>query len=72
MNAIFKDVLKQAEQLSPEDQQKLATEMEQRAYEIWLEAEVQKGIDSADRGELIPIGEVRTRMEARLKARFGV
>ena len=71
MNAIFKDVLKQVEQLSPEAQKTLAAEMEKRAYELWLEAEVQKGIDSADRGELVPAEEVSARMEARLKAKYG-
>jgi len=72
MNAIFKDVLKQVEQLSPEDQQKLATEMEQRAYEIWLEAEIQKGIDSLDRGEEIPAEQVFAELRARLRDEYGV
>ncbi len=72
MNAIFKDVLKQAEQLSPEDQQKLATEMEQRAYEIWLEAEIQKGVDSLDRGEEIPAEQVFAELRTRLRDEYGV
>ena len=72
MNAIFKDILKQVEQLSPEDQQKLATEMEQRAYEIWLEAEIQQGIDSADRGELIPAEQVFAELRARRRDEYGV
>jgi hypothetical protein len=62
MNAIFKDVLRQAEQLSAEDQQKLAVEMEKRAYELWLEAEVQKG--EASGGEK-PLNEVFDRLSAK-------
>lgn len=62
MNAIFKDVLRQAGQLSAEDQQKLAAEMEKRAYELWQEAEVQKG--EASGGEK-PLNEVFDRLSAK-------
>lgn len=61
MNAIFKDMIRQAEQLSPEDQKKLAAEMEKRAYEIWLEAEVQKGEAS---GRKKPLNAVFDRLSA--------
>jgi hypothetical protein len=43
MNAILKDALKAAERLSPEDQKTLAAEIEKRAYELWLDAELAKG-----------------------------
>lgn len=43
MNAIIKDILKQVESLSIEDQKTLAAEIEKRDYEQWLEAEVHKG-----------------------------
>lgn len=33
-------------------------ELARKAYNDWLRAEIQKGIDSADRGELIPADEV--------------
>jgi len=71
MNAIFKDAFEQIERLSPEAQKALADEMEQRAYDLWLEAEIQKGIDSADRGELIPADEVFAQIEHRLKSKHG-
>lgn len=71
MNAIFKDAFEQIEKLSPEDQRALAAEMEKRAYELWLEGEVQKGLEEADRGDLIPAEEVFARIEARLKAKHG-
>ena len=34
----------------------------------WLEAEIQRGIDSAERGELIPAEEVFDRLEAKYRA----
>lgn len=45
-------------------------ELLRKARQDWLKAEVQKGIDSADRGELIPADEVfaRLRSEVRDKA----
>jgi len=72
MNAIFKDAFEQIERLSPEAQKGLAAEMERRAYELWLESEVQKGIDAADRGELIPAEQVFAQIEERLKKMHGV
>ncbi len=62
MNAIFKDMLRQVEQLSAEDQKKLAAEMEKRAHELWLEAEIQKG--EASGGEK-PLNEVFDRLSAK-------
>lgn len=59
MNAILKDALKAAEKLSPEDQKILAAEMEKRAYELWLDAELAKG--EASGGE-IPMDEVFDRI----------
>ena len=43
MNAILKKALDAAEKLSPEDQEILAEEMEKRAYELWLDAQLDKG-----------------------------
>jgi hypothetical protein len=62
MNAILKTVIDAAERLSPEDQQTLATEMEKRAYELWLDAELAKG--EASGGE-IPMDEVFDRIAAK-------
>ena len=50
------------DQLSPEDQEQLAEEMKLQ----WLRREIQKGIDQADRGELID-GDV---VFAELKQRY--
>jgi len=72
MNAIFKDAFEQIEKLSPEAQKALAAELEQRAYDLWLEAEVQKGIDSLDQGEEIPAEHVFSELRARLKEKYGV
>lgn len=71
MNAIFKDALEQIERLTPEDQKLLAAEMEKRAYELWLEGEIQKGVDSLDRGEETPAEEVFARVEALLRMKYG-
>ncbi|MDZ4761521.1 MAG: hypothetical protein SGJ21_10650 [Alphaproteobacteria bacterium] len=62
MNAILKDALETFEKLSPEDQQKLAGEMERRAYELWLDAEIARG--EASGGE-IPMDEVFDRIAAK-------
>ncbi len=43
MNAILKNALEAAEKLSPEDQKILAAEIEKRAYELRLDAEIEKG-----------------------------
>ena len=43
-------------------------ELARKAYNDWLKAEIQKGIDSADRGELIPAEEVFDRLEAKYRA----
>ncbi len=42
--------------------------MRQEAKQDWLKSEVQKGIDEADRGELIPAEEVFARLEAKDRA----
>lgn len=55
-------VLKLVDQLSPEEQEQLIEGMKLR----WLQQEVQKGIDQADRGELID-GDV---VFAELKQRY--
>lgn len=43
-------------------------ELLRKAGQDWLKAEVQKGIDSADRGELTPADEVFNRLEAKYLA----
>jgi predicted transcriptional regulator len=35
---------------------------------VWLKAEIQKGVDSADRGELIPAEEVFEQLRAKYRA----
>lgn len=62
MNAILKDILKQVESLSIEDQKILAAEIEKRAYDQWLEAEIRKG--EASGGEK-PLNEVFDRLSAK-------
>jgi hypothetical protein len=62
MNAIFKNILKQVESLSIEDQQALAAEIEKRAHEQQLEAEIAKG--EASGGEK-PLNEVFDRLSAK-------
>lgn len=64
MNAILKHALEAAEKLSPEDQKTLAAEIEKRAYELWLDAEIEKG--EASGGE-IPMDDVFDR----LKRKYG-
>lgn len=43
-------------------------ELTRKAHDAWMKAEIQKGIDSADRGELIPAEEVFDRLEAKYEA----
>ncbi len=62
MNAILKTVIDAAERLSPEDQKTLAAEMEKRAYELWLDAELAKGEGS---GGEIPMDDVFRRIAAK-------
>jgi hypothetical protein len=62
MNATLKDAFKAAEKLSPADQKTLAAEMEKRAYELWLDAELAKG--EASGGE-IPMDDVFDRIAAK-------
>lgn len=58
----IKEILKLVDQLSLEEQEQLVEEMKLQ----WLRREVQKGIDQADRGELID-GDV---VFAELKERY--
>jgi antitoxin ParD1/3/4 len=43
-------------------------ELLRKAQKDWLKAEIQKGVDSADRGELIPAEDVFDRLEAKYRA----
>ena len=43
-------------------------ELLRKANQDWMKAEVQKGIDSADRGELRPVEDVFARLEAKYLA----
>lgn len=43
-------------------------ELLRKAQQEWLRVEIQKGIDSADRGELIPAENVLNRLEAKYRA----
>lgn len=43
-------------------------ELLRKAQQDWLKAEIQKGIDSANRGEMIPADEVFDRLEAKYRA----
>jgi antitoxin ParD1/3/4 len=43
-------------------------ELLRKAQQEWLKVEVQKGIDSAERGELIPAEEVFDRLETKYRA----
>lgn len=43
-------------------------ELLRKANDDWLRAEVQKGIDSADRGELIPAEEVFAELRTKIDA----
>lgn len=43
-------------------------EFARKAGQAWLKAEIQKGIDEADRGELIPAEEVFADLRARIAA----
>jgi antitoxin ParD1/3/4 len=43
-------------------------ELFRKARQDWLKAEIQKGIDSAERGELIPAEQVFDRLEAKYRA----
>jgi len=43
-------------------------EILRKGRDAWMKAEIQKGIDSADRGELIPADEVFSRLKAKYRA----
>jgi hypothetical protein len=58
-------VLKLVDQLSPEQQEQLVEQMKLQ----WLRREVQKGIDQADRGELIDGAEVFAALKDRYKGK---
>jgi len=44
-------------------------ELLRKAQRDWLKAEIQKGIDSAERGELIPAEEVFAQIRAEIEAK---
>jgi antitoxin ParD1/3/4 len=44
-------------------------ELLRRAQKDWLKSEIQKGIDSADRGEVIPAEEVFASLRAEIEAK---
>jgi antitoxin ParD1/3/4 len=44
-------------------------ELLRKAQKDWLKAEIQKGIDSADRGDLIPAKEVFASLRAEIEAK---
>jgi antitoxin ParD1/3/4 len=44
-------------------------ELLRKAQKDWLKSEIQKGIDSADRGELIPAEEVFASLRAEIEAK---
>jgi antitoxin ParD1/3/4 len=46
-------------------------EIARKAQQEWLKAEIQKGIDEADRGELIPADEVFASLRAEITAKAG-
>jgi antitoxin ParD1/3/4 len=46
-------------------------ELARKASQDWLRSEIQKGIDSADRGELIPAEEVFERLAAKYRTLAG-
>ncbi len=58
------EILKLVDQLSPQEQDQLVEEMKLQ----WLRREVQRGIDEADRGELIDgdivFGELKQRYQS--------
>ena len=43
-------------------------ELMRKARQDWLQAELKKGIESADRGELVPAEDVFDRLEAKYRA----
>lgn len=57
-------VLKLAEQLSSDEQEQLVEHMKLQ----WLRTEVQKGIDEADRGELLDSAEVFAELKQRYRS----
>lgn len=60
-----KEILKLVDQLSPEDHEKLVEDMKLQ----WLRREVQKGIEQADRGELINGDDVFAELKQRLQSK---
>jgi len=63
--ANFDQVVTLADLLTPDDQEKLVEHMKLQ----WLRREVQKGIDAADRGELVDGEEAFEHLIQRLKNR---
>ncbi|MDP3508278.1 MAG: type II toxin-antitoxin system Phd/YefM family antitoxin [Candidatus Melainabacteria bacterium] len=60
-----KEILKLVDQLSPEDHEQLVQDMKLQ----WLRREVQKGIEQADRGELINGDDVFAELKQRFQSK---
>lgn len=60
-----KEILKLVDQLSPEDHEQLVEDMKLQ----WLRREVQKGIQQADRGELINGDDVFAELKQRFQSK---
>jgi predicted transcriptional regulator len=60
-----KEILKLVDQLSPEDHEQLVEDMKLQ----WLRREVQKGIEQADRGELINGDDVFAELKQRFQSK---
>jgi len=60
-----KEILKLVDQLSPEDHEQLVEDMKLQ----WLRREVQKGIEQADRGELINGDDVFAELKERFQSK---
>ncbi len=61
----FNQVLKLVDQLLPKEQERLVEQMKLQ----WLRREVQKGIDQADRGELLDAEVVFAELEKRYQGK---
>jgi predicted transcriptional regulator len=60
----IKEILKLVDQLSPEEHEQLVEEMKLQ----WLRREIERGIDQADRGELIDGDIVFAELKQRYKS----
>jgi predicted transcriptional regulator len=66
INPAIRQVLKLVDQLSPDEREGLIHELQLQE----LRREVQKGVDSADRGELIPAEDVLEKLRKRAESRL--